>query len=82
MFWGRSLTKSQATLLDRAFGGYTIILHVDAVIPLSSLPLPQNLEAHVYSPPNLADGFHAAHEPITHIAQCFIEVVGVPTAMR
>lgn len=72
----------QATLWDRAYGGYTMILHVDGAIPPASLPLPENLEAHVYLPPNLLGEFQTAHEPIAHVVQCFIEAVGVPTAMR
>jgi hypothetical protein len=72
----------QATLWDRAYGGYTMVLHVDGTTPPKALATPEHLKAHVYLPPNLITEFPDSHEPIARIVQSFIEAVGVPTVMR
>jgi hypothetical protein len=59
-----------------------MVLHVDSATPPGTLPLPENLKAHVYFPPNLLNEFQDSHEPIARIVQSFIENIGVPTVKR
>jgi hypothetical protein len=72
----------QATLWDRAYGGYTMVVHVDGTTPPKAPALPEYLKAHVYLPPNLVSEFTDSHRPIASIVQSFIEAVGVPTVLR
>jgi hypothetical protein len=55
---------------------------MDGATPAGTVPLPENLKAHVYIPPNLLREFEGSHEPIARIVQSFIENVGVPTVIR
>jgi hypothetical protein len=59
-----------------------MVLHVDGTAPPGTLPLPENLKAHFYFPPNLLNEFQDSHKPIAPIVQSFIENIGVPTVKR
>ncbi|KAJ6602309.1 hypothetical protein B0H10DRAFT_2230194 [Mycena sp. CBHHK59/15] len=68
-----------ATLWDRTFGGSTIVLHVEGTTAPNTPVLPEFLRCTAYLPPSFLAQNPASHGPITHIAQTFIESVGVPT---
>ncbi|KAJ6629672.1 hypothetical protein B0H10DRAFT_1293488 [Mycena sp. CBHHK59/15] len=68
-----------ATLWDRTFGGSTIVLHVEGTTAPNTPVLPEFLRCTAYLPPSFLAQNPASHGPIAHIAQTFIESVGVPT---
>ena len=67
---------------DRAFGGSTIILHVDGTTRPNTLLTPDRLKADVHLPPHFIKENPDSHLAIAHIVQTFIEYVGLPTAER
>jgi hypothetical protein len=75
-------TSAQAMMWDCAFGGSTIIIHVEGATIPGAPPLPENLKAEVYIPPHILEEQPACHQPIAAIVQTFIEEVGVPTVKR
>ncbi|KAJ6620182.1 hypothetical protein B0H10DRAFT_1102569 [Mycena sp. CBHHK59/15] len=68
-----------ATLWDRSFGGSTIVLHVEGTTVPNTPVLPEYLRCTAYLPPSFLAQNPASHGPMAHIAQTFIESVGVPT---
>ena len=74
--------KIQATTWDRAYGGSTVILHVEGTTIPGAPPLPEYLKSDVYLPPHLIDETPDCHRPIAAIVQTFIEEIGVPTVNR
>jgi hypothetical protein len=72
----------QATVWDRAFGGSTMILHIDGTTQPNTPVQPEYMKAHVYLPPSfIAENPHT-HNTIARLVQTFIEEVGVPTIAR
>jgi hypothetical protein len=71
----------QAPLWDHAYGGFTMVLHMDVMTPPKAMAVPEHLKAHVYLPSNLVNKFTDSHESIACIIQLFIEAVGVPTVI-
>jgi hypothetical protein len=67
---------------DRAFGGSTIILHVDGTTAPNTLLTPDRLKADVHLPPHFVKENPDSHLAIAHIVQTFIEYVGLPTVER
>jgi hypothetical protein len=77
------LISVQAALWDRAFGGSTIVIHVEGSHQPSVPNVPENTRAAVYLPPlTVVKELSDAHETIAFIVQAFIEKVGVPTIDR
>ncbi len=73
----------QATLWDRAFGGTTMVIHVDGTRAPGTPLGPEYIKASVYLPPSpVVSEFTDAHQPLADIVQTFIECVGVPTKER
>ncbi|KIL54460.1 hypothetical protein M378DRAFT_182432 [Amanita muscaria Koide BX008] len=74
------LTDGKATLLDRAFGGSTIIMHVEGTVPPNTPIRAEYLKALVYLPrrviQSLAENDKAV---IANMVQNFIRVIGIPT---
>ncbi|KAJ6476563.1 hypothetical protein DFH09DRAFT_1342444 [Mycena vulgaris] len=77
-----SLLCDLATMWDRAFGGSTIILHVDGTTPPNTVLTPDCLKANIHLPPHFVDEHPQSHLAIAHIVQIFIEHVGLPTVER
>jgi hypothetical protein len=75
-------TNSQATMWDRAYGGSTMVLHVDGTTVPGTPVLPEYLKADVYLPPHLIEELPERHHAIGDIVQIFIENVGIPTVSR
>ncbi|KAJ7236998.1 hypothetical protein C8J57DRAFT_1529799 [Mycena rebaudengoi] len=71
-----------ATMWDRAFGGSTIILHVDGTVAPNTTLTPDRLKASVYIPPSFIAENPDSHLAIAHIVQTFIKYVGLPTVDR
>ena len=79
----RLLISVQATLWDRAFGGSTIVIHVEGSHQPNVPNVPENTRAAVYLPPStVVKELPDAHETIAFIVQAFIEEVGIPTVDR
>ncbi|KAJ7040518.1 hypothetical protein C8F04DRAFT_1253820 [Mycena alexandri] len=68
-----------ATTWDRAFGGTTMIMHIDGTTRPNTPAEPQYLRAPTYLPPAFVAAHPDSHAPIARIVQTFIEAVGVPT---
>lgn len=67
---------------DRAYGGSTLVIHVEgATIPGAPI-LPECLKADVYLPPHLVDEVPECQFPIAAIVQTYIEDIGIPTVNR
>ncbi|KAJ7020929.1 hypothetical protein C8F04DRAFT_1274377 [Mycena alexandri] len=71
-----------ATTWDRAFGGTTMIIHVDGTTAPGTPAEPQYLRASTYLPPAFVEAHPASHAPIARIVQTFVEAVGVPTVQQ
>jgi hypothetical protein len=69
----------QGTLVDRAAGSTTMIMHVDGATMPNTPARPEFLKASVYVPPLFLCRNPDAHVPIARIVQLFLESVGVPT---
>ncbi|KAJ7281721.1 hypothetical protein C8J57DRAFT_1500415 [Mycena rebaudengoi] len=67
---------------DRAFGGSTIILHIDGTTAPNTMLTPDRMRAHVHLPPHFVEENPGSHLAIAHIVQLFIEYVGLPTVER
>ncbi|KAJ6552542.1 hypothetical protein B0H10DRAFT_1957902 [Mycena sp. CBHHK59/15] len=78
----RRVLYNLATMWDRAFGGSTIILHVDGTTAPNTLLTPDRLKADVHLPPHFVSENPDSHLAIAHIVQTFIEYVGLPTVER
>ncbi|KAF8874790.1 hypothetical protein BD779DRAFT_1678569 [Infundibulicybe gibba] len=76
------LTFDLATLWDRAFGGFTMVVHVDGTSVPGTPTLPEYIKNQVYLPPALLKEMPDAHNSICDIIQIFTEKIGVPTTMR
>ncbi|KAJ7229515.1 hypothetical protein B0H12DRAFT_1240243 [Mycena haematopus] len=70
------------TLWDRAFGGTTIVLHVDGTTIPGTPAEPQYLRASAYLPPAFVDSNQGSHVAIATMVQLFLEGVGVPTVQQ
>ncbi|KAJ7124575.1 hypothetical protein C8R43DRAFT_1135531 [Mycena crocata] len=82
--WGERLRHNVFDLVtkwDRAFGGTTMVLHVDGTTVPGAPPVPERLRAHCYIPPRFLADYPEAHGAISSIVQTFIEEVGVPTVI-
>lgn len=71
----------QATLLDRASGGTTLILHTKGTTVPGSPHQPEFLKADAYFPPAFLADHPACRPALLRIAQEFIEHIGVPTVI-
>ncbi|KAJ6550350.1 hypothetical protein B0H10DRAFT_2242738 [Mycena sp. CBHHK59/15] len=71
-----------ATLWDRAFGGSTMIMHIEGTTVPNTPVHPQFLRCAAYLPPSFVANNPASHGPIARIVQTFIEAVGVPTVNK
>ncbi|KAK6980890.1 hypothetical protein R3P38DRAFT_2579420, partial [Favolaschia claudopus] len=78
----QSAVFDMATLWDRAYGGTTMVLHIDGTTVPNTPALPEYLRASVHLPPRLVARHPASHGPIAQIVQMFIESVGVPTVQQ
>jgi hypothetical protein len=74
--------SSQATTWDRAFGGTTMIIHIEGATVLGAPIRPEYMKADVYLPPQLITELPDTHSTIASIVQTFIESVGIPTVNR
>ncbi|KAJ7603380.1 hypothetical protein DFH06DRAFT_1350240 [Mycena polygramma] len=71
-----------ATMWDRAYGGTTLILHADGPIAPNTPQHPKYFKASAYLPPVFVAENPNSHLALAHIAQTFIEHVGIPTSAR
>ncbi|KAJ6617482.1 hypothetical protein B0H10DRAFT_1948210 [Mycena sp. CBHHK59/15] len=71
----RRVLYNLATMWDRAFGGSTIILHVDGTTAPNTLLTPDRLKADVHLPPHFVSENPDSHLAIAHIVQTFIEAL-------
>ncbi|KAJ7797722.1 hypothetical protein B0H13DRAFT_1934048 [Mycena leptocephala] len=71
-----------ATLWDRAFGGTTMVMHVDGTTIPGMPAAPQYLHAAIYLPPTFLATNRHSHPAIATIVQTFLESVGVPTVRQ
>ncbi|KAF8163963.1 hypothetical protein BJ912DRAFT_935312 [Pholiota molesta] len=72
-----------ATLWDRAFGGSTMVIHVDPTTIPGTPTAPEYLKASVYLPPSTVIAeLPDAHAPLADIVQSFIVNVGLHTKIR
>jgi hypothetical protein len=76
------LPVDKATMLDRAYGGCTLIMHSEGTTQPNTPTLPEYLKAHVYFPPNIVEEYPETHECIARIVQLFVEEVGVRAVLR
>jgi hypothetical protein len=67
---------------DRAYGGSTLVIHVEGATIPGAPNLPEYLKADVYLPPHLIDERPECHFPIAAMVQTFIEEIGIPTVNR
>ena len=73
---------AKATLWDRAFGGSTMIIHVEGSNNPGAPALPECIKADVYLPPVIVSEHPESHATIAAMVQSFIEQIGVPTIQR
>ncbi|KAF9470953.1 hypothetical protein BDN70DRAFT_939304 [Pholiota conissans] len=78
----QKLVLDAATLWDRAFGGSTIVIHVDPPTSLGIPTAPEHLKAITYLPPIVVSELPQAHQAIADIVQSFIVNVGLHTKTR
>lgn len=64
---------------DRAYGGSTLVIHVEGATVPGAPILPECLKADVYLPPHLVDEYPECQFPIAAIVQTYIEDIGIPT---
>ena len=76
------ISTLKATMADRAYGGATMIMHVDGTLAPGAPPLPEYIKANVYIPPPILDENLTPPSSIARVVQQFIEDVGVPAAIR
>ncbi|PPQ88109.1 hypothetical protein CVT25_014701 [Psilocybe cyanescens] len=71
--------SSYASLLDRAFGGTTLVIHIPGTARPGSPKQPEYVKADMYFPSHLAREDKQYLEAISHIVQTFIIDIGIPT---
>ncbi|KAJ6485995.1 hypothetical protein C8R45DRAFT_931017 [Mycena sanguinolenta] len=71
-----------ATLWDHAFGGTTLVLHIEGTSAPGAPPEPQYLRASGYIPPSFIDSHPESHVVIASTVQLFFEAIGVPTVQQ
>ncbi|TFK59016.1 hypothetical protein BDN72DRAFT_906217 [Pluteus cervinus] len=69
------------TCWDRAFGGSTIVIHVEGTLQPGAPVEPEYIRAYTYLPP-ITPNIPEAHKPIVEMVQVFIRHVGIPSAHR
>lgn len=69
----------KATLWDRAFGGATMIIHIEGATAPNTPSAPEYIKAFVYLPPSIVSEIPSAQTPTADMVQSFIENVGVHT---
>ena len=74
--------SSQTSLMDRAYGGVTLILHVEGANRPNSLLRPEFVKADVYFPGYLINEDMRFSSFISHITQQFITEIGLPVIER
>ncbi|TFK59071.1 hypothetical protein BDN72DRAFT_906173 [Pluteus cervinus] len=67
------------TTWDRAFGGSTIVIHVEGTTRPGSPVVPEHLRAYTYLPP-IVKQLSETHQPVIDLVQSFIRHIGIPTA--
>ncbi|KAJ7823340.1 hypothetical protein B0H14DRAFT_3730354 [Mycena olivaceomarginata] len=82
LIWDLGVFFFQVTMWDRTFGGTTIILHANGTCVPGTPALLEYFKAIGYLPPVFLKEHPGSHLAVAHIAQTFIEYVGVPTAVR
>lgn len=71
----------KATALDRATGGFTLILHHRGSVNHQLTAVPENIRIDTYFPPRMVSRFPELKQPIADISQMFIEQIA-PTTVR
>ncbi len=73
----------QATLLDRAFGGSTMVIHFECRTSPGTPAAPEYLKAKVYLPPStIISELPESHGPLASVVQTFLEQVALHTKLR
>ncbi|KDR78505.1 hypothetical protein GALMADRAFT_208999 [Galerina marginata CBS 339.88] len=78
----RALTFDTAALWDRAFGGTTLIIHVEGATRPNAPKLPEYIKADVYFPGHLHGEDTSYSASVSDIVQKFIVDIGIPTIQR
>ncbi|KAF8195268.1 hypothetical protein K438DRAFT_1760927 [Mycena galopus ATCC 62051] len=76
---GAHPNEPETTLWDRAFGGTTLVLHIEGTTAPGTPAELQYLRASGYLPPSFVDAHPESHAAIANIVQLFFEAIGVPT---
>ncbi|KAJ6464984.1 hypothetical protein C8R45DRAFT_1107213 [Mycena sanguinolenta] len=76
---GRKLIYDIATKIDRATGSTTLVLMMDGTTAPGTPARPEYLRAHAHLSPSFIDDNPSSRYHVAHIAQLFIEHIGVPT---
>ncbi|PPQ76651.1 hypothetical protein CVT26_013926 [Gymnopilus dilepis] len=78
----RDLMFDCASLLDKAFGGSTLVIHIPGTTRPRSPRTVDYLKAHVYFPAHMARESPGCSAAVDSMIQRFIRDVGLPTVMR
>ncbi|KAF9473484.1 hypothetical protein BDN70DRAFT_899741 [Pholiota conissans] len=78
----QKLVLDAASLWDRAFGGSTMVIHVDPPTSFGVPNAPEYMKAITYIPPTVVAELPDSHQAIADIVQSFIVNVGLHTKLR
>ena len=77
-----AVRSTQATTWNHAYGGSTLIVHVEGAMVPGVPSLLEYLKADVYLPPHLVQEYPDCRRTVAAIVQAYIEEIGVRTAER